>query len=142
VIQRDELAISVQDDPDGVEAEIPAGAVAHRAEPGDRHPADLGALEIVQGVPRRSAPLAARLDLDEHEVLAVAHHEIELSVARAVVAREHLVAEALEVRSRQLLPLLPSHVPDVRHAGDAMATPTDVSARVCDLSAPNQSANC
>src|SRR3954454_363262 len=136
-MHRDEPGLCVEHDADGVEAAVAPWAVAHRGQPGDRHPADLGALEVVQRVPRRSRSLAARLDLDEHEIRPVADHEIELSVARAVVAREHLVAEALEVRGRQVLPLLPPYVPDVRHAGDAMAAPGYVSVRECNKSAPN-----
>src|SRR5262249_30758789 len=106
-------------------------------QPIDRHPADLGALEVVQRVPRRATALRARLDLDEHEVRPVVDHEIELPVARAVVASEHRVTEALEVLRSEILAALTSHVPDIRHAGDAMAAPGYVSALDRDVAVTN-----
>ena len=63
------------------------------------------ALALVQRLPR-AAPLgaaAAGLDLHEHERRAVEDHEVELAVARAVVARDERVAEALEVGEGEIL---------------------------------------
>ena len=72
---------------------------------GRGHPAHLPALALVQRLPR-SAPGAAgapRLDLDEDERRPVEDDEVELAVARAVVARDERVAEALEVGEGEVL---------------------------------------
>lgn len=45
----------------------------------------------------------AQLDFDEDEGGALAHYEVDLAVARAVIAIHEHVAEILEVAQRQLL---------------------------------------
>ena len=67
------------------------------AEPRRPHAPDLAALGLAERVPRRARAGAARLDLAEHERVVVGGDEVELAEAGAVVAREHRVAEALEV---------------------------------------------
>ena len=52
----------------------------------------------------RPAPLARRvLTSTKTSVVAVEDHEVELAVARAVVARDERVAEALEVGEGEIL---------------------------------------
>ena len=90
-------------------------AIGALGEPGDRHPADLRALAVVQALPRLARAGAAGLDLDEHERLAVEDDEVQLAEARSVVAGEDLEAEPCEVLGGQILASLTRYVPDVCH---------------------------
>ncbi len=54
---------------------------------------------------------SAQLDLDEDEGGALAHDEVDLSVTRAVIALDELVAASHQVAQRQLLAPLPGRAP-------------------------------
>src|SRR4051812_9853949 len=104
VVQPDELVRAVDEHGDAVEAQPRAvGPVRGLGQPGDGHPADLGALAGVEVVERLAGAGQPGLDLGEHERLAVEGHEVELAEPRAVVAGEDLEAEALEVLGGEVL---------------------------------------
>src|SRR3954451_9174300 len=103
MVQPDEVPRAIHQHAHAVEAQRRAvRAGTGLGEPGDRHPADLGALARMEVVERVSGAGEAGLDLGEHERLAVEGHEVELAEPGAVVAREDLVAEALEVLCGQV----------------------------------------
>ena len=106
MIQPDELALAVDEHPDGIEPHVAGvGPVGDLEQEGARHPAHLLALAFVQRLPRSTAREAGppRLDLDEHERGPVEDHQVDLTVTRAVVARDGRVPEALQMREREIL---------------------------------------
>ena len=126
VVERDEGAVGVEDHADRVEAELRrARPVLRLGQPGHGHAPDLALLALAERVPRRARARAARLDLAEDERLLVGEDEVELAEAGAVVAGDHLVAEALEVLCRELLSAAAElvagvgghHRPDARGGG-------------------------
>src|SRR3954453_21065338 len=106
VVEPDEPPARIDDDADRVETQVgrPRGAL-HIGEERRRDPPHLRALALVERLPRPAsrAALAPRLDLDEHECGAVVDAEVDLAPPRAVVARDELVAETLEVGEREVL---------------------------------------
>src|SRR3954453_1329635 len=137
VIEPDEVAGAI--DEDGYAVEAQAGAVRAGGgldEPGDGHPAHLGALAGVQVGERLPGAGQAGLDLGEHERLAVEGHEVELAEPGAVVTGEHLEAEALEVVRGELLAAAAPGVARVGHRGPTLWRLAErISARVLRMCA-------
>ena len=83
------------------------GRSATSLQVGDAHRAHLALLALAERVPRAAAA-PARLDLDDDQRALVGGHEVDLAEPRAVVARDDLVAEPLEVLGGELLAERPS----------------------------------
>src|SRR5262245_47208798 len=103
------MAIAVECDADRVEADLP---VARRrappfGQPGGGEATDLSRLAGPDGVNRalraEAGVLAAGLDLDEDERGAVEGNDVELAVAGAGVALEHLPVRGAETVGDDLL---------------------------------------
>src|SRR5690349_16761208 len=135
MVEPDELAVRVDQDGHAVEAQVAAERAIGLVQPRERHAADLRLLGPVEVLPGFASVGPAGLDLDEDERPAVVDHEIELSVARPVVAGEHLEPEALEVLRGEILPLLTRDVAAVGHGTRRYVGSLNGSARVCNLSA-------
>src|SRR3954447_4024510 len=137
VIEPDEVAGAVDEDGYAVEAQARAvRAVRGLDEPGDGHPAHLGALAGVQVGERLPGAGQAGLDLGEHERLAVEGHEVELAEPGAMVTGEHLEAEALEVVRGELLAAAAPGVARVGHRGPTLWRLAErISARVLRMCA-------
>jgi hypothetical protein len=121
VVEGDEVARGVDGHPDRVEAQLlRARPVRDLREVRGGHPPHLAALALVQVVPRPPGA-TARLDLDEDERLGVERDEVDLPVARAVVARDDAEPEALQVLRGEVLGSAAEAVARVGegHAGDA-----------------------
>ena len=106
MVQAREPPARVDDDAHRVEADGgPPGAIGHLGQERGGHRADLTLLGLVQRLPGRAVggAGAACLDLAEDERRGVADHEVQLAVARAVVACDEREAESLEVREREVL---------------------------------------
>jgi len=80
------------------------GAVGGLRQPGAGDQADLALLAPVDLLQRPARARPPRLDLDEHDPLVVAGHEVELAEPGAVVADEDAVAEPFEVLGGEPLP--------------------------------------
>ncbi len=100
----DQWLVSAPDhDADGVKA-IVKSAAAVPSPPGAGHPLDLTPLQRrdrFQGVPE---PLAgSSFDLHKRDQVAATDDEVDLAVARAIVALQNPVAEPLQVGRRESL---------------------------------------
>jgi hypothetical protein len=105
VVEANEAPLAVDEHADRVKAQVGrAGAVGDLEQECRGHPPDLFALALVQGLPRSAAGAVGspRLDLDEDQGAAIEDDEVDLAVARAVVARDERVAKALEVGEREV----------------------------------------
>src|SRR4051794_5049323 len=106
VVQPDELVVDVERHAHRVEPQLGVvRPVGDLAQPRGGHLAHLAALVLVQVLAPVAVAEPARLDLaeDDRVVRLVGENQIELAPARAVVAREHAVAEAHEVLCGELL---------------------------------------
>lgn len=134
MIERHELALSIDDDPDGVEAKVGReGTALFTHEVRRRHPANLRLLARMQrvpGTPRSGSPC---LDLAEDEEMIRADHEIELAEPGPVVVGEDAKAKPFEVLGGKLLAAAAEEVAEVSgHAHDAKGDPCHKSAPACD----------
>src|SRR5918995_3199146 len=104
VVEPHELVAPVDHHADGVAPDpLEERARAHLVQPGTREPADLALLALVQALPRPPPAEPARLDLGEHERVAVDRHQVDLAEARVVIAAEDRPAEPREVVGGELL---------------------------------------
>src|SRR5262249_17247365 len=111
---------------DGVEPEIvEERAIGRLHQPRRRHAPHLAALGLVQGLPRRAGADPRRLDLAEHEHVALRHDEVELAPAGAVVAGRAGAAAADEVLGGERLAAAPEAAAGIGagHAATLWPTP-------------------